>query len=220
MTSIATRLRDIIEPWSEQMLNHPLAELARSGNLPSSAMAAYLESLRVLFGSAEHNLQTALERATQLRNPALAAYFERKLREEVGHDRWAADDLRQLPGVAKRQLSAVPSAVRLVELQRTLISEHPLCYVAYILWTEYFSVLVGDSWLDALETSGYARSQVSAIAKHIEADREHSAAVLREIDVLWQGDPPLDSMLSAVERACRVFESFCCEVHGVAQRAA
>ena len=220
MKTLSTRLRDIIEPWSEQLLRHPLAELARSGKLPSSAMAAYLESLRVLFGSAEHNLQTALERATQLQTPALAAYFERKLLEEVGHDRWAADDLRKLPGVAKRELSAVPSALRLIELQRTLIAEHPLCYVAYILWTEYFSVLVGDSWLDALETSGYARSQVTAIAKHIEADREHAAAVLREIDTLWQGDPPLVSMVRAVEQACCTFESFCAEVLSVAQRAA
>jgi hypothetical protein len=183
-------------------------------------MAAYLESLRLLFASADRSLPLALEQSKRLGDPGLIRYFERKIPEELGHDRWAADDLKQLPAVAKDNLNAVPSAIRLIELQRDLIAEHPLYFVAYILWAEYFSVLVGDSWLDALESSGYARNEVTAVSKHLETDREHAASVLEEIDTLWHGEPSQDDVVRAVQRASALFEAFCAEIHVVAQRAA
>jgi hypothetical protein len=220
MTSIGVRLRGFIQAWSSDMLQHPLAQLARSGQLPAPALAAYLESLRLVFASSERSLPLALERSKQLGDPGLVGYFERKIPEELGHDRWAADDLQQLPATAKENLSALPSALRLIQLQRDLIADHPLYFVAYILWAEYFSVLVGDSWLDALESSGYARRQVTAVSKHIETDREHAAAVIQEIDTLWHGEPSQENIVHAVQRASQLFEAFCAEIHGVAQRAA
>lgn len=220
MTSMGMRLRELIQAWSQGLLQHPLARLARSGQLPAPAMAAYLESLRLLFASADLSLPLALEQSKRLGDPGLIRYFERKIPEELGHDRWAADDLKQLPAVAKDNLNAVPSAIRLIELQRDLIAEHPLYFVAYILWAEYFSVLVGDSWLDALESSGYARNEVTAVSKHLETDREHAASVLEEIDTLWHGEPSQDDVVRAVQRASALFEAFCEEIHVVAQRAA
>jgi hypothetical protein len=220
MTSPALRLRQFIETWSADLVQHPLAQLARNGKLPAPALATYLESLRCIFASSERSLRIARERSLQLGDPALVQYFERKLEEEVGHDRWAADDLQQLPAVAKSGSNAAPSALRLIELQRSLIQDHPLHFVAYILWAEYFSVLVGDSWLDALESSGYARPQVSSVVKHIEADREHSAALIEELDALWHGEPSEADMLRAVQRASQLFEALCSEIHAVAQQAA
>jgi hypothetical protein len=213
-------LREFTQAWTCDLLRHPLAQLARSGGLPAPALATYLESLRLVFESTVPSLRLAIERSKQLDDPALVGYFERKTQEELGHDRWAADDLQQLPAVARRNLDPAPSALRLIELQRGLIADHPLYFVGYILWAEYFSVLVGDTWLDALEGSGYARPQLSALTKHIESDREHAAAVSDQIDTLWHGEPSQEDMLQAVRRASQLFEAFCAEIQGVAQRTA
>jgi len=221
MTSLAVPLRKSIEDWAERLQRtSPLAILAKKGELPPRAFAFYLESLRFLFQQSERNLAWALARSEQLGNPALIEYFRRKSREERGHDRWAMSDLAQLPRGITQALQPAHAVVSLAGLQRTLISRHPVCFATYILWTEYFTVLIGDDWLDSLSACGYERTGVSAIAKHVEADREHAAAGFGEFDELWQGDPEPSVILAVVEEAGRVFEAFCEEVCGEARRVA
>ena len=101
-----------------------------------------------------------------------------------------------------------------------MVAEHPLLYVAYILWAEYFTVLLGDDWLDALADCGFGRSQLTAVAKHVEADRDHIQSGFGEVDQLWHGEPPADHMLRVVERAGRLFSRFCDEICVEARRAA
>jgi hypothetical protein len=213
MTSLAVLLRQSIEQWAEELrTTSPLGHLARAGNVTPRALALYLESLRYLFQHSQRNLQLAADQADRMGLRHVALYFERKANEEQGHDGWAVDDLTHLPHTSVTNLTPALSIVRLVELQRSLIAEHPICFVVYALWAEYFTVLVGDEWLDALSSCGYQRSQVSAIAKHIEADREHAANGFNEIEQLWQGQPEPAVLLDVVARACRAFESFCDEI--------
>jgi hypothetical protein len=220
MSSLSTALRSRIEPWAEARLHSPLALLARSGRLPPRALALYLVSLRYLFESSQLTLRLAGERSRQLGDDKLTEFFRRKAGEEVGHDDWATEDLTHLPETVTGRLEPADNVRALVELQKALIREHPLCFVAYILWAEYFSVLVGDSWLDALEASGYPRTQVTAIAKHLELDREHAERVLHEIDELDDATLEPSVVLTAVARACRLFEGFCNEICALAAEAA
>lgn len=218
--SPSTALRSTIEPWAEALLQHRLAILARSGRLPARALGFYLVSLRYLFASSQTTLPLASERSSQLANDKLTEFFRRKTREEVGHDHWATEDLTHLPASSTQQLEPAHNVRALVELQKSSIAKHPLCFVAYILWAEYFSILVGDSWLDALETSGYVRAQVTAISKHLELDRGHAASVLQEIDELDDGTLGPEVLVATVQRACALFEAFCDEICAVAAEAA
>jgi hypothetical protein len=81
-------------------------------------------------------------------------------------------------------------------------------------------VYVGDHWLDALEQSGFGRSQVTAIDNHLETDRDHSAAGFREIDDLVGDLVPASMLVDAVEQAGRVFEQLCSEICAEASAAA
>lgn len=220
MPSLSNALRSVIEPWAEKQLQSRLALIARSGRLPPRALAFYLVGLRYLFASSQDTLRLATERSQQLGDDKLTRFFRRKTREEVGHDHWATEDLTHLPMTATQRLDPADGVKRLVELQKSSIANHPLCFVAYILWAEYFSILVGDSWLDALETSGYARTQVTAISKHLELDRDHAARVLQEIDALDDGTLEPQALVTTVERACALFEAFCDEICAVAAEAA
>jgi len=221
MTTLAAQLKLGIEEWAHDLLRDSLLlELAKQGKLPPRAFGLYLESLRYLFQHSQQNLIAAAAAAQRIGHPELAAYFDRKAHEERGHDGWATNDLSRLPATAARDLRPTRAIEDLVALQQALIEQHPVYMLVYTLWAEYFTVLLGDEWLDALSVSGYGRAQVSSIAKHLDADREHAAAGLAEVDRLWRGHPERSLLVGVVDRAGRIFARFCDEICGEAQRAA
>jgi len=221
MTTLAPQLKAKIERWADDLRQKTaLGELGRQGKLPPRALALYLESLRYLFCNSQLNLVLASASSAKLGDRELSDYFARKAAEEKGHDGWAIDDLGRLPEGALAGLTPAPAIVSLVEWQRSLIAQHPVCFVAYALWAEYFTVLVGDEWLDSLAASGFRPEQVSSITKHLDADREHAAHGFGEIERLWHGRPDACVILHAVERAGQIFERFCDEIYGEAVRAA
>jgi hypothetical protein len=221
MTTLATQLKTAIESWADDLRQKSaLGAVARQGKLPPRAVALYLESLRYLFQNSQLNLALASAACKSSGQSELAEYFASKAHEEIGHDRWASDDLSRLPEAAVIGVCPSPAIVSLVEWQRALIVQHPVCFVAYALWAEYFTVLLGDEWLDALAASGYEREQVTAITKHLLADGEHAARGFADIDRLWHGQPAAAVILHAVERAGQIFERFCDEISTEAVRAA
>jgi hypothetical protein len=210
---LSASLKRQIEDWSAHLINtSPLLRQAQSGTLSQAAMAKYLGSLSYLFSCSERNLRRAAARAHLLGLFALAEHLEHKANQERGHAVWADDDLTALSDAARANSTPARDLIRLVELQERLIAQHPVCFLAYALWAEYFTVLVADAWLAALAQSGFARGQVTSIAKHVDADREHAATGLAVIDGFWTGDPPLREITTGVAQACSTFESFCLEI--------
>jgi hypothetical protein len=219
--NLAEQMKESIERYANEVAEcSPIAKLVLNGRLSSRAMALYLESLRYLFENTQRNLALAAARCDTLGRPALAEYLSRKAKEEVGHDRWAVSDLARLPAAATSGIQPARAVIALVELQVELIESDPLCFVAYLQWAEYFSVYVGDRWLDALAMSGYQRTQVTAIHNHLETDRHHAAAGFRELDALARDFPQPERLIDAVERAGRVFDWLLDEICVEAQRAA
>jgi hypothetical protein len=217
MTELATELRSSIDAWTDQLWRESkLAQLARHGALSERAMALYLESLRFLFHHSQHNLVAAQERARALNDERLANIFGAKAAEEIGHDQWASRDLSVLTVNALDGIEPAAASRQLVELQRQLIMEHhPLCFFAYSLWAEYMTVRLGDAWLSALANNGYARGAVTAVANHVDADREHAAEGLAVLDQLWDGKPERALILRSVVQAQALFEAFCDEIAAV-----
>lgn len=219
--SASERMKQAIEVYAVELgTKTQLAEIARRGELTPRAMALYLESLRYLLQNTQRHLALAAVHCEQLGRRQLAKYFRRKAGEEQDHDRWAIADLAHLPAKAVAGIRPAPAVRALVDLQARFIQEEPLCFVAYLQWAEYFSVHVGDAWLDALAKSGYERSQVSAIDNHLEADRDHAAAGFSEIDELVEAGADPATMLGAIDQAGAVFERLCNEICAEARRAA
>jgi hypothetical protein len=215
MTQLAQTLKHTIDEWSSQMMEtNPMVRLTRSGRLPPRAFALYIETLRHVFEHSHKNLGHAAQRARSLSLPKLAEYLQRKADEEHGHDRWAMDDLKKLP--AQTEIAPAQSLETFLRLQRDLIDQHPICFVAYALWAEYVTASVGDAWLQALASSGFQRDQVTAVGKHLDADREHAARAFDEIDELYTGEPGEAAVVGAVRAASQAFEAFCDEIHTVA----
>ena len=220
-SSLASELRTSIERWALQLRDtSALSALVQKQQLTPRALAFYLESLRHLFQNSEQHLPLALQKAEELGDETLAAHFRRKIEEEDGHDLWAIEDLAKLPSTVTTGQRPADAVTELLALQRQLIGQHPIYFAVYILWAEYFTVLLGDDWLAALESCGFPRSGVSAISKHLAADREHTRRSFDEIDSLWRGAPSADLLLRSIERAGELFEAFCDEICAEARRAA
>jgi hypothetical protein len=221
MKNAGSTLKASIEDCASRLRNQsPLGQVVRAGQLTPQALALYLTSLRHLFEHSFPHLKMAADLAAESGSPELAKYLMQRAHEERGHDAWANSDLAQLPESLTKDLQPAAAVVKLLELQRVLIAKHPLCFVAYFIWAEYLTVLLGDEWLEALAKYGYDRSKLSAVAKHLDADREHAAEGFTELDRLWHGEPELQTLVEAVEQAHRVFEEFCDEICAEARRAA
>lgn len=217
MTQLARDLQSSIDVWTDRIWQTSrLAQLTRQGKLPERALALYLESLRYIFQHSQANLVAAQARAEALGAATLARTFGDKAHEERGHDQWASRDLSGLKASAVRGIEPALASRRLVELQRELIEQHPLCFFAYALWAEYMTVRLGDAWLNALANNGYARSAVTAVANHVDADRAHAAAALHALDQMWDGQPEPAQIFGAVARAQALFEAFCEEIYTAA----
>jgi hypothetical protein len=213
MGTVSFELRVTIERLAEQLRRtSPMAHIARAGRFTPAALALYLESLRHLFVASQRNLGRANTLAQVLGDARLAEYFARKLAEERGHEVWASADLSQLPASSTERVEPARAILRLTDLQETLLARHPLYFVAYALWAEYFTVLVGDEWIEALGHSGYREKQLSAVVNHVHADREHARASFAQLDELWRGEPSLEQLCAAVEEAAHEFENFCNEL--------
>jgi pyrroloquinoline quinone (PQQ) biosynthesis protein C len=188
---------------------------ARAGTLTPEAMATYIHGLRHLLRHTDVNLHLARTRAEELGRKELAAFFEHKAHEEKGHDQWADNDMIGLnekfgvgaPAAPARSISA------LLEYLREMIDEEPSQYVAYLLFVEYVTVLLGPEWLRLLEERcGIPTSVLTVVDKHVALDVGHVAEGLREIDLLLGNDCDVEQLRGALRTSMQFLDSFCGEI--------
>jgi pyrroloquinoline quinone (PQQ) biosynthesis protein C len=212
---IAESLKNDIEAYAEQMRQSPLLQLAREGKIYPATVAAYVSTILHLIQHTPIYLERAHARAKRLDQHELAAYFAHKLSEEIGHDRWAEQDLAKVSGTfhITAPKAPSPSVAALVDYLRRAIDEEPARYLAYILFAEYFTVLVGPEWLAALEQGcGIPASSLSVVARHIELDQAHVAQGLAEIDALVPDPARLAPLRETLFQSMRYFSDFCNEL--------
>lgn len=192
---------------------NPLFTMAASGELEPAHLARYLADVRQLVHHTPLHLVRARDAALRRGDAPLAAHFARRLGEEDGHEAWALEDLGRIaPLVSPRQ--ATSGAMRaLLGFIESTIDEDPALYLAYILFAEYLTVLLGPAWLALLEERcGIPRAGITVVANHAELDRDHVAAALEEIDALVADPSKLPRMRRVLDEAFVFYEGFCEEV--------
>ncbi len=163
---------------------HPCLAAARAGAISRYAVLRYLESLRYLLLHSQMYLQRAESGARSRGLNDLASFFEKKVAEEAGHDKWAEEDLSNLGG-GPAELEPLPAMRELVLYLDDLIRREPRLFAVYTTIAEYMTVLAGPIWVRALnEGCGVPLDSLTALTKHIEADQHHAAEAFRVLDVL------------------------------------
>jgi pyrroloquinoline quinone (PQQ) biosynthesis protein C len=209
-------LKSDIEQFAADLReSNPLLARARQGQVSPGAVAAYLRNVHYLVLHTPVCLEGARRRALQLGELELARYFADKQTEEAGHDVWAENDLarvRRAFDLPKRDELA-SAIVGLVSYLQQLVEDSPSSYLAYILFAEYLTVLLGPEWLDALEERcGIPSQMLSVVAQHAVLDRDHSSQGLREIDELVRDADAVDALRETLRRAMVYFATFTEEI--------
>jgi hypothetical protein len=149
----------------------------------------------------------------------LADHYEKKRKEEAGHDRWAAQDLtnvRESFAVAA-PTEVFPAIGRLIDFQHSTIDRSPTSYLAYTLVAEYFIVLMGERWVQTLDSQcGIPPTMATVITRHVQLDRGHVAAGMAEIDALVRAPEQFVEMRQVLREALEILEQFGCELRTLA----
>lgn len=185
---------------------------AREGSVLPRHVAAYLTGIHYLILHTPVHLNLAKARAAERGDVELARHYAHKLGEESGHHVWAESDMEHL---AETSVDATCSGVHqsvkdMVQYVEAVINEDPSLYLAYILFMEYVTVILGPEWIDLLESRcGVPRASMSVIDNHATLDRGHVDEGLAVIDALV-GDPKkLSRMREALIGAAKHFDLFC-----------
>jgi hypothetical protein len=213
---IATALRAEIDDYARRMRrSNPLFLKAEDGSFSRDHLMAYLRSIHGLVWHTPVFLLRARDRARELGQDALAEHYEAKRLEEHGHDEWAENDIASVSSAARARLSpeVAPTMDELLEYLRSTIDRDPTLYLAYILFAEYLTVLLGDEWLALLDANcGIPRSSMSVVGNHVDLDKEHVEHALDQIDDLVDDPHKLAQMRAVLGETFDRFDLFCAEV--------
>ena len=217
MQNIAQQLKTKIERFALRLRDdHPLLTAANAGRVDPVCTAEYLASLRYLLHHTWIHLQAARQRAIELGDEPLARFFEKKSSEEVGHTKWAENDLE----VIQRRFHLGPpepldSMRALVRYLAALAGEKPACYLGYVVFAEYFTVLAGPAWISALtDHCGIPAQALTCVTLHVELDKAHAAQGFTELNDLLRSQPDPSAIIHALGEAMTAFEAFFDELHG------
>lgn len=131
-------------------------------------------------------------------NPILSVYFKKKWEEEVGHDRWAVNDIKNLNGQDTIDENLIlPEIIDFTNLLYSTMHNKPYSYIGYMHFAELMTTTLGPKWLSLLnENLNLAPSNVTTISKHIELDIDHVADGCSFLDTLDLNSSELDEILS------------------------
>jgi len=215
--TIATRLARCIEAYAARLAeSHPLMDLARRGRLCPSAVGDYLANARFLVHNTPRHLALAAQRSEQLGLEGLAAFYRKKYAEELGHEAWAESDLAHIEhrfGVECAK-DASPHLRDLIHYLDRVIAARPELYLAYSLFAEYFTVLIGPTWVSALrDHCGIPTAALSVVVNHAELDKGHVSEELYALDALLGHDADPVAYLDVLHCGMRHFEAFCDDLY-------
>jgi hypothetical protein len=152
-------------------------------------VARYLFGTQYLISHTPGHLRLAIERAEA---PDLKDYFIEHLGEEVGHDRWAQDDINILGRLASFAFKTYVSrkmVSHVAWIESELIRKDPWLYPPYILSAEYLAVSAGPWFLERLNAAGIPNKALSVVKNHAVLDALHVQQDCQIIDAFIDSNP-------------------------------
>lgn len=185
------QVKSEIETLSNDLiLSNPFLLKAQDGSLTREEVIAYLVNLRFSLSHAGKFLLLAEDRALELGWIDLAAVFSRKAREEIGHDQWATEDIARLAEQPKDSPTVAEAIHSLLGFVYYLADKDPRFLLCYLTFIESFTVSAAPGFLAAMQKHlGLSREDLTAVSKHEEADRKHSAEGFELIERFCAGLP-------------------------------
>lgn len=163
--------------WDFLQTSDPYNRSILEGRLSPEMFSHFLVNVHTLVQHTPIHLNLAIRTAEARGLSALQKYFEQKLIEESGHDKWAEADIQNLKK-RKSNISVIdgtdPTMKSLLLNIESTIQKDPYLYLAYIFFAEYLTVLYGPTMNRALiEKCGYPAESMTVVENHAELDKDH-----------------------------------------------
>lgn len=213
------QLKQSIERFHQHIKNSsPLFLNAKNGTLTDRHIAEYLKNILYLIRHTPIHLSLAKKRSSELSLFQLEQFFNQKLKEEHDHDRWAEQDLIQFLGSKEIILEDLSFTIKaLISMIEETIQKDPRQYLAYVFFSEYFTVLGGDEWMEDLEKQcKIHRSSMTVIGNHVDLDKAHVQEDILQINSLVEETGSFEKLSHSLQNFMNLFESFCVEMGTVA----
>jgi pyrroloquinoline quinone (PQQ) biosynthesis protein C len=168
----------------ETLMSTALIRELQHGKATREQYRAYMVDV---YCYALHSSQVIGEAASRLvlREPALAQYLFAHASEELGHDRWAASDLREL-GVEDRELgSLAPSSpcLRMIALEYFYATQaNPVGLFGWMLALESLGGRVAGGLAELIDSTMQLGGKATRFLRgHGKADAQHSVDLYQTI---------------------------------------
>jgi hypothetical protein len=212
LSMIDSVLRLEIESYAERLRGSSgLLKKARSGELSLAVVRTFLWNIRYVLAQTPRNLRLAQQAANERGYAELAAFYETKLAEESGHDRWAEQDLSRLDPQLDLTQEVAPLAplCELMAFLRCMIARQPGEFLVYMLFVEYLTVLLGPEWLSTLERHcNVPATAMTSIGRHVELDKHHVEDDLRTIRELLPAETDASGLVHNLHAFMCFWERF------------
>jgi heme oxygenase len=179
------QLETLQKTISSQVLAHPIVGAIQAKTMNILQYRTYMEDV---YAYAQHSSQVIALSAVRLidRQPELARYLLHHADEELGHDKWAASDLRDL-GMTEAQLAASrpsPACLRMIGLEYYFAQHaNPVGLLGWMFVLESLGGHIGGQIARGIDAALELQGKGTYfLAGHGEADAHHSEDLFRVIN--------------------------------------
>lgn len=221
MQNYVQQLTNRITNNTQNMLrNNPLFCALRTRPPKKEELNQYLINVHYLISHTQPHLRLALISSVKAFKKDLSSYFFEKIFEEIGHEKWAEDDIKK--NNFSTQLSnelPVTSMKQLVEYLNSLASQSPIQYAVYILVSEYMTSNFGHEVLQLFRATSKDSNQLSVLSNHVELDVEHSHGDEEKLQNLLAGvsESEMSALLLTVETSIQLIDQSFKEIYEQSQ---
>lgn len=195
--------------------NNVLFRKLRNTSPTKLETSQYILNCHYLIMFTQPNLRSALNSSIEINNKLLAEYFLCKIFEEIGHEKWAEEDLinnksKLTPG--KDQ--ATPSMKELVKYLTSISIGSPIQYAAYVLVAEYTLAEFGNEILQLFRSTKKDSTHMSVISKHVELDVAHAHDDETKLNIILDNcsDKDFSEMLLTIDRSLNLLDRSITEI--------
>lgn len=211
MNNEVQKIISLIEDRMEFILRSNSLFLALREREPKkNELAQYITDTHFLITFTQPNLKKALNASIAIYNTKLSYYFLEKIFEEIGHEKWAEEDLKN-NNISNRSDNHSPtkSMQSLVSFLSKMASESPLNYSAYVLVAEETVAKFGDRVLQLFRASKNGNNTLSVIDKHINLDIAHSESDKNKLTEIFTdlNRQELDGVIATVNESLNLINS-------------
>ena len=181
------KFKNLTEFWCEKSYKKTLYyNRLKEGNLTKLQAAQFHYNAEIVIQNTLESMKEASFSSKKMGHTDLSIFFDLKVKEESGHDKWAKNDYLKLnlTDSEKSMLTLTEGALKLVNKLHHMARFSPFSMLAYVFFGEYHVTIVGPEVADLYSKA--INEKTVLIDSHAKLDLEHVEDDLEALNQLMK----------------------------------